>query len=206
VPDAIRYEIQIDTSTGFTQPPIDVGRRVSYQTPETLGQALYYWRVRAYDRAGNVSGWSATRNFTLVAGVTALAGPLESGGTQPVIDASLTIIEAESPAVQTAGTWTVQASDATSAGSYLLSSGDLADALTASFSGARLDILYVQHPSLGTFAVEVDGQLIQTVNSTGPVGQAGVWALLPDLPDGQHTLRIYPVEGAIALDGFVVSR
>ena len=206
VPDAIRYEIQIDTRTGFTQPPIDVGRRVSYQTPETLGQALYYWRVRAYDRAGNVSGWSATRNFTLVAGVTALAGPLESGGTQPVIDASLMVIEAESPAVQTAGTWTVQASDATSAGSYLLSSGDLADALTASFSGARLDILYVQHPSLGTFAVEVDGQLIQTVNSTGPVGQAGIWAMLPDLPDGQHTLRIYPVEGAIALDGFVVSR
>lgn len=88
----------------------------------------------------------------------------------------------------------------------MLSSGDPADVLTASFSGTRLDILYVQHPSLGAFAVEVDGQVIQTVNAAGPVGQAGVWALLPDLPDGPHTLRIYPVEGAIALDGFVVSR
>ena len=206
VAEAYRYEIQLDTSAGFGQPPIDVGRRTRYQTPETLAQATYYWHVRAYDRAGNASAWSAPRSFTLVAGVTSLSGPLESGGVQPVIDASLLIIEAESAAVQTAGTWTVQASDAASGGSFMLSNGDPGDTLTVSFSGVRLDILYVQHPSLGAFAVEVDGQLIQTVNSAGPVGQAGVWALLPDLPDGSHTLRIYPVEGVIALDGFVVSR
>lgn len=206
VTDANRYEFQIATSTAFGEPPIDVGRRTRFQTPETLAQATYHWRVRAYDRAGNVSGWSATRSFTLVAGITALSGPLESGGTQPVIDDSLMIIEAESAAVQADGTWTMQVSDVASGGGYMLSSGDPADVLTASFSGTRLDILYVQHPSLGAFAVEVDGQVIQTVNAAGPVGQAGVWALLPDLPDGPHTLRVYPVEGAIALDGFVVSR
>jgi hypothetical protein len=33
-------------------------------TPSSLTDGLYYWQARAYDSAGNVSAWSATRTFT----------------------------------------------------------------------------------------------------------------------------------------------
>ncbi|HAD98245.1 MAG TPA: hypothetical protein DCG19_12620, partial [Cryomorphaceae bacterium] len=32
---------------------------------DTLSNGVYYWRVRSYDKAGNTSSYSSTRQFTL---------------------------------------------------------------------------------------------------------------------------------------------
>jgi hypothetical protein len=60
------------TDPAFPLPGADVGKRNRYKLPSPLGQGMYYWRVRAVDRAGNVSLWSDTRVFHVVAGNTSL--------------------------------------------------------------------------------------------------------------------------------------
>jgi hypothetical protein len=61
----------------------------------------------------------------------------------------------------------------------------------------------VQHPALGTFAVEVDGTLLQNVVSTGPQ-TFGKHIELDGLTPGTHTLRVDAMSGTIALDAFGV--
>jgi hypothetical protein len=73
---ADRYELRLDTDPAFPLPPIDVGSRPKYRLPTTLAQATYHWQVRAVDKAGNVSGWSESRTFHLVAGNTSLETPV----------------------------------------------------------------------------------------------------------------------------------
>ena len=75
VSDAVAYQVQLDTTCppapgAFPLPPIDVGNRIFYKPPTTLAQNLYCWRVQAFDKAGNASGWSTEWQFTLVAGNT----------------------------------------------------------------------------------------------------------------------------------------
>ena len=77
VSDAVAYQVQLDTICppapgAFPLPPIDVGNRLFYKPPTTLAQNLYCWRVQAFDKAGNASGWSTQWTFTLVAGNTDL--------------------------------------------------------------------------------------------------------------------------------------
>jgi hypothetical protein len=76
VDDVDYYELQLDTSAAFLLPVIDVGRKNRYAPPTALAQSTYYWRVRAVDKAGNVSQWSAVQVFHLVAGNTALPTPV----------------------------------------------------------------------------------------------------------------------------------
>jgi hypothetical protein len=58
------YELQIASDTSFVNP-------IRYTTSDTtlsvsnLNDGVYYWRVRAEDYAGNSSGWSSSRSFTL---------------------------------------------------------------------------------------------------------------------------------------------
>jgi hypothetical protein len=72
---ANRYEVQIDTDPLFSLPPIDAGKKTKYTPPTSLAQATYYWRVRAIDKAGNVSSWSDGQIFHLVAGNTVVTPP-----------------------------------------------------------------------------------------------------------------------------------
>jgi hypothetical protein len=72
---ADHYEVQLDINPAFPLPPIDVGRKTKYTPPTSLAQATYYWRVRAIDKAGNVSLWSDPRIFHLVAGNTIVTTP-----------------------------------------------------------------------------------------------------------------------------------
>jgi hypothetical protein len=76
VSDAASYEVQLDTDPLFPQAPIAVGKRTSYRPPTPLVTgSTYSWRVRAIDKAGNVSAWSEVRVFYLVAGTTTIETP-----------------------------------------------------------------------------------------------------------------------------------
>ena len=60
------YDAQVDSDPLFA-PPIDWSATVvpSNATTSALIDAVYFWRVRARDRAGNVSAFSAARTFSL---------------------------------------------------------------------------------------------------------------------------------------------
>ncbi len=60
------YELLLGPDTVFTETLVvtDTTRLVTLS-----GQAAYYWKVRAVDRAGNVGNWSPRRMFTYLTGV-----------------------------------------------------------------------------------------------------------------------------------------
>lgn len=62
--DAIRYELQLSTNP---TPDVTVQQSAarSYRPPSPLLPTSYYWRVRAFDAAGNSSDWTAIATLTL---------------------------------------------------------------------------------------------------------------------------------------------
>ena len=77
------YEIQVDDDDDFSSPVIVQTTTQSDFTPATPidPNTKYYWRVRAFNAAGQFSPWSATRSFR-----TALLSPVSSfpgGLSQP---------------------------------------------------------------------------------------------------------------------------
>ncbi len=82
-PTADYYQVQIDDSSDFFAPVIDQSATSStFNIPAPLNpNSRYYWRVRAFNAAGQFSPWSATRSFR-----TALLSPESSspgGLSQP---------------------------------------------------------------------------------------------------------------------------
>jgi uncharacterized protein (DUF1810 family) len=197
------YEIQLDSNPAFTQPIIPVAAALTYRTPTPLSRGTYYWSVRALDAAGNASEWSSAWSFTVVAGVT-----VQNDENTPVPTATATatmlmqVVEAET--VTASGVWTAYDSPSASGGRYVYSNGSLDDVLTLSFSGTQVDVIYIQHPALGSFALEVDGTVMQTVSATSVEAVFGAKASVTDLAVGAHTLRIVPLSGTIAIDAFAV--
>ena len=239
VTGAARYQLQLDPDPAFVLPVVDAGTALTYKSPMPLSRNVYYWHVRSVDKAGNVSAWSETRSFTIVAGVTAPLLPTQTpvptaeatveptvvpteeitaeptaeptveptfeSTTEPTAtpDPSLTIIESNDPRVLRTGNWTAHETALASGGRYLYSSGSNKDTLALTFTGSRLDVIFVQHPALGSFALVLDDKALQTVSSTAQEASFGVRVSL-SLGAGQHTLRIVPVSGVVAIDAFAV--
>jgi hypothetical protein len=151
---------------------------------------------------------------TLTATPTATITPTETLTATPTIPPTATpttlpttvpqVVESDQEAVSRAGVWTDHATDLASGGSYLYSSGSLTDALTLTFQGTQINVIYVKHPSLGSFVLEVDGGVIGTVDSSATDSIFGTQVVISNLAAGQHTLRLYPLAGTIAIDAFVV--
>ena len=209
VADAAHYELQIDNLSTFGSPEVFITVTPSaYTVTPPLPNGKYFWRVRTYDLAGNKSGWTSARSFTL----TYAPAPPEMATPTPTPTLALTLetpvsgpdlIEAESDGVGRSGAWTAHETAAASGGSYLYSSGSSEDALSLTFQGAQVSVIYVQHPALGVIVVEIDGAPIQLLDSAATESVFGVQATFV-LAEGQHTLRVYPMMGTIALDAFLV--
>ncbi len=71
---------------------IDAGTLLTYKSPTLLSRDIYFWHVRTVDKAGNVSEWSETRSFTIVAGVTAPLLP-----TQTPVPPDVPLVTPDSP-------------------------------------------------------------------------------------------------------------
>ena len=100
------------------------------------------------------------------------------------------------------GQWTPQNTVNASGGSYLYSNNS-DDALTLNFQGTSVEIIYVTHPSFGDFAIEIDNNIRRTVLTNSEDTTFDNRAVIDYLEDGQHTLRVYPVEGVIGIDAFI---
>jgi len=117
----------------------------------------------------------------------------------------LLTVESDNPAVVASGLWTAHDTAEASGGRYIYSSGGLTDSLTLAFTGTQVDVVFVVHPALGSFALEIDGVQQQIVSATGTETAFGARTSVTGLADGPHTLRIVPVSGTIALDAFAVA-
>ena len=120
------------------------------------------------------------------------------------ISLELQTVEAESVFVQKAGEWTEHTTGQASGGGYVYSSGSLDDALGLSFSGTRVDVIYVQHAALGGMLIEVDGVPLHAIEPGTAESIFGARVIVGNLPEGEHTVRIYPVSGTIAIDAFAI--
>lgn len=58
---AVAYLLELSTTEDFSQIAQQAEQAVLYFVPSPLASARYYFRVRARDRSGNLSAWSATR-------------------------------------------------------------------------------------------------------------------------------------------------
>lgn len=115
---------------------------------------------------------------------------------------ALTTLESDAPFVMRSGVWQPQITPNASGGSYLYSSGSgPIDSLTSYFEGSSVAIFYVQSPELGVMTVEIDGAVVDVVNTNGPpLFQQSLE--IDDLVPGPHILRVYSVQGVIGIDAF----
>jgi hypothetical protein len=198
------YQLRMDNNSDFSSPIIQLyTESTSYTRPTPLGDGTYYWRVRARDAAGNWSEWSSSRSFRIAAATVAPA-PLSTETplpTETLSSANLLTIESDDSAVIQAGSWTTHNTSYASSGRYIYSSGSMDDTLTLAFTGTQLDVIYVKHPALGSFVVEVDNVALMVVDSAATDSEFGARVSL-SLPAGTHTVRIYPQSGTIAVDAF----
>ncbi len=118
--------------------------------------------------------------------------------------AALMVVESDHAIVEQTGTWTSYPSDEASGGGYVYSSGSTSDALVLDIQGSEVQIVYVEHPALGTFAVEIDGVTVGVIDSANPDTVFGARTSVTGLSEEEHVLRIYPVSGTIAIDAFAI--
>src|SRR5262249_29103415 len=155
---------------------------LSYVVTWPHAQDIYYWQVRAIDAVGNTSDWTSASSLIIEAGMSSasvkpkatpiptiaptFAPPTKTPAAPNVSEIpAASTVEAESSSVMRSGSWTVQNANSASGGKYIYSSGQNGDVLTVGFSGTHVDIVFVKNPAFGSFPVEVDGALLQTVDA-----------------------------------------
>jgi hypothetical protein len=83
VAGAVSYQVNLDTSSVFSNPQIAVATYSAWQASLLLFNTEYSWRVRAIAAPGDTSAWSAVRTFTVVSKPT-LSKPSDNAITVPV--------------------------------------------------------------------------------------------------------------------------
>ncbi|MCI0709275.1 MAG: alpha amylase N-terminal ig-like domain-containing protein [Chloroflexi bacterium] len=193
ITDASRYRVFVFDDKNAATRTVDIrqntsGPQTSLVLTVPLDPGRLFWRVRA--RVNRVwSYWSI--RFTLFVDPPTMT-----------MDGMIRV-EAESAAVTNAGTWFTDQSEAASSGAYLVSTGQIGDALTLDFSGDQLGILYMEKSSAGTMMIEIDGVVWRILRTSGD-GNAGAITLLTGLGAGNHTVRLYSTDGVIAVDALFV--
>lgn len=120
----------------------------------------------------------------------------------PQPPASPQTIESDTIFVHQQGLWEIQQTSSASGGSYLYGDDNVGDILTLVFQGTSVTIIYVEGPTLGTFAIEIDTTVVRTVITTNANTSYGIESTVSNLDLGEHLLRVYPVQGTIAIDAF----
>ena len=159
------YEVQVTAGpvdaeedwVGFGQPT--TGRSLTDDLPP--GQT-YHFRVRAYDRVGNVSDWQV--------------GPA----------AKLSLIDDASVAIQYSSGWSSHRSPGALRGTYHSTSSAGATA-TVRFSGRSVAIAASIGPGHGALDVSIDGRFVRRVVLTAPANLSRRVVFAQTLRAGIHT-------------------
>jgi hypothetical protein len=112
-------------------------------------------------------------------------------------------IESDDGRVRQTGVWHEHESALAGDNTYLMTD-DPSAVLTLYFEGTFIEVNTIAGPENGTLALEVDGVPLRTVN-TRRENEAALPIRIDYLSKGPHEIRVYPVEGRIAIDAFVVT-
>ncbi len=135
----------------------------------------------------------------LLAANFALTAPVAADSS-----ASLKTYESDASQVAASGTWNPFETVSASGGRYLISGGNNCDdTLTLEFEGTYLAVIYVTHPTNGKLAIEVDGVVMRTVNTSGRLA-FDQRSEIDYLSDGEHVVKLYSVDGPIAVDAISI--
>lgn len=113
-------------------------------------------------------------------------------------------VESDDARIIRGGGWHTVSNAAASGGSYLSSGGDLDDTLFLQFRGTRFELVYVADTTFATLAIEIDGIVVRTISTTSHTAQFDRRVVIDYLSDSDHFVRIYGVEGSVAIDAFIV--
>lgn len=190
VPDSQGYLLQVVNSLGadvysvvhYSSDPGCSAARCAITLPNPIPYGAYRWRVTP----GNLNGAGAATDFRDFFSL--------SFNTEPLV------ADVDDALVEQNGDWEAAYDQHAHEGDYLVSS-EIGDALSLTFTGTQVDIFYVAGPQFGTFAVEIDGVTLLTVDAAASDLRAGQIASVRDLLPGEHRLRIFAQEAAeIAID------
>ena len=66
VSGGVKYQVNIDTSSVFSNPQSAIVQFSAWETSYLLFSTPYYWRVRSIDANSDTSAWSTVAKFTTV--------------------------------------------------------------------------------------------------------------------------------------------
>ncbi|MDX1994021.1 MAG: hypothetical protein SF029_16670 [bacterium] len=190
------YVIEVTNSVGYSIPyPLDADdvcqtvnneHVCSATSPTVVSHGVYRWTVQPW--WGNAGGTkSESWRFTIL---SYRNQPFTREGGEPDVARSLG--------------WSMWEDAGASQGSYLVSSGG-EETLSLTFEGTGVDVVYLGVVGGGTFSLEIDSVIVQTVNTSAPELRYGQMVSVSDLAPGQHTLRIIThAGGQIGLDAILV--
>ncbi|MEM2878883.1 MAG: GLUG motif-containing protein [Candidatus Hadarchaeales archaeon] len=102
------YTIQICSDNSFSSPEIEENVSTSAYTPgSNLAWGVHWWRVKAWDKAGNGGNWSEPRSVRILSySISASNKSLEiMRGTQAGVTISVDLISGEKENVTLTGSW-----------------------------------------------------------------------------------------------------
>ncbi|MFN8374690.1 MAG: S8 family serine peptidase [Anaerolineae bacterium] len=164
------------------------GATCVFQPTGVIPYGIYTWHVRGWNAAGTGSFSSSLLFYAL------------STNTVPMR------IESNDGVMRNPGNWSAIQDASALGGSYAGNAPGTSDWMTLIFDGTGIDVVYIGGPSFGTFNIELDGYLYQTVNSSYADLHYGLALQIQGLAAGEHTLRIIPVNGSsVAIDAFYIA-
>jgi len=169
---------QVHTSTDAVCSPTSC----SVQLPTPIPYGGYRWRVVP----GNLNGAGTS---TALLDFIAL-----SINNQPLM------VQADDGAILQNGAWFTVSDERAVSADYLVTENSTPDAaLTLTFTGTQIDVISIAAPDYGSFTLEVDGVIVQTVNANAAQIAYGQVTSISGLAAGTHTLRIL-AQGKIGID------
>jgi len=174
-------------ATYYSDNPVCDVASCTVQLPNPIAYGSYNWRVIPGNNNG-AGTISATRSFVAL-----------SMNTVPLM------VQSGDGKIAQNGQWTTAASEQAIEGDYLVSTAGTESVLTMTFEGTQANLVYVTSPSYGTFAIEIDGVMMQGINAYSEALTFNNLTTVGDLAAGVHTLRIIPLAGAsVGIDAIVV--
>jgi hypothetical protein len=128
--------------------------------------------------------------------------PTTTPSPTPVGDQTVSVAETM---VQKVGKWTWQGTSKSFVGGYMYSSGDTNDSLVLNFQQPNVDVYYLENPAFGAFDVIIDDDIVQRVSATASRSIFDTHIAVRNLSPTMHTLKIVPIAGIIAIEGFMLS-
>jgi hypothetical protein len=72
--------------------------------------------------------------------------------------------------------------------------------MSLDFIGTAVEVVYTATPESGTLVIEIDGEIRRTVDTAADDVVHGEIARIEGLADDLHNIRIYSLDGPVAID------